>query len=89
VSHVPKSNIFTRDTTSERKTIWDPQGTANMQKSSRIDLPEASQNLTLKHMHPMLITEVPEKLLNFGLQKLLSGSSFTESQLPSKIAFGR
>lgn len=37
----------------------------------------------------MLITvKVPEKLLNFVLQKLFLGS-FTESQLQSKTAFGR
>lgn len=55
---------------SERKNIQHPQETANMQKSSYIDLPKASKNLILKHTHPMLITvEVPEKLLNFGLQK--------------------
>lgn len=53
---------------SERTTIWHSRETANTQKSSNIDLPKASQNLTLKHMHRKLITvEVPEKLLNFGL----------------------
>lgn len=36
-----------------------------------------------------IIVEIPEKLLNFALWKLYSGSSFTESQLVSKIAFGK
>lgn len=36
-----------------------------------------------------IIVEVPEKLLNFDLWKLYSGFSFTESQLESKIAFGK
>lgn len=75
----------------KEKTTWYLQGTVDVQKSSYIDLPKASQNLTLKHMHPMHITaEVPEKLLNLGLRQLLSRSSFSERRKKkSKIAAGR
>lgn len=77
------------DTTSDRKTSWHPQETATTQKSPHIDHLRALLSLTLKHKHPTLITEVPQKLLDFCLQKLFLGSSFPESQLQSKTAFGR
>lgn len=77
------------DTTSDRKTSWHPQETATTQKWSHIDHHRASQSLTLKRKHPTLITEVPQKLLDFCLRKLFSGSSFAKSQLQSRTAFGR